>query len=348
MLTVTKVLVVDDSLFIRELFVKLLSEDPEIEVVGSAADPLEARDLIKQLNPDVLTLDIEMPKMDGITFLEKIMSLRPMPVVMVSTLTEKGADVTMRALELGAIDYIAKPKSMSELETIKDELISKVKTAAKAKVGARTKATATSAAGTSAKILSYTGDPKKWLIAIGSSTGGVEAVRDVINLLPENAPGVVITQHMPPMFTESFAKRMSTICKIKVHEAKDNQVIEPGNAYIAPGGLHMKVAQKGMDFVCRVYDGERVSSHKPSVDVLFHSISQVCPTRTVAAILTGMGQDGAKGMLALRQAGAKTIGQNEASCVVYGMPRAAMQLGGVEQEYSLKDIAAEILKRCHK
>lgn len=338
-----RVLVVDDSALIRQMFSKFLNADPEIEVVGVAPDPFIARQQIKELNPDVITLDIEMPKMDGLTFLEKIMTLRPMPVVMVSSLTRKGADETIRALETGAVDYISKPADSSvSLDSIADELRAKVKCAASARIAGR------KAADRSAARLSFAGRTAVNLIAIGASTGGVEALRDILEALPDTLPPIVITQHMPPTFTASFAARLDKLCAISVHEARNGQPLLPGHAYIAPGGLHLEVARQGSAWKCVTHDEPAVSGHRPSVDVLFRSVAREAGADALGAILTGMGKDGAQGMLLMRQAGAHTIGQNEASCVVYGMPRAAFDIGAVAAQLPLSGIAAGLVEHCGK
>ena len=348
----TRVLVVDDSALIRTLFTEILNNDPDIEVVGAAFDPYDAREKIKKLNPDVITLDIEMPKMDGISFLEKIMSLRPMPVVMVSTLTHKGAESTLRALELGAVDYIGKPadaNNRNALQELSSELTQKVKVAAVSKVRSKQHIPANSNKDTS-DILPFTPSniSKKKIIAIGSSTGGVEALRDIILLLPSNTPPILITQHMPEAFTASFAKRLDGLSEMTVHEATNDQKILPGNVYIAPGGKHMEIKSLGDAYACRIADGEPVSGHKPSVDVLFSSVANIVKQNAIGVILTGMGKDGAEGMLTMRQAGAYNIGQNEESCVVYGMPKAARMNNATNAELSLAKIAKGILENCHK
>lgn len=343
-----KVIVVDDSAFIRQIFSSVISEDPDIEVIATAVDPYDAREKIKALNPDVITLDIEMPKMDGITFLEKIMSLRPMPVVMVSTLTQKGADATIRALELGAIDYVSKPTEVQNKENIaalKQDLIAKIKVASKAKVRAISSKKDSSEdikqielpAG---KIL------KRKLIAIGASTGGVEALREVLIHMPANSPPVVIVQHMPPKFTKSFAERLDGICAMRVHEAVDGQEILSGNIYIAPGDMHLRVERHGTRILCRVKQGEHVSGHCPSVDVLFGSVADCMGDATIGVILTGMGRDGAAGMLAMKKAGSINIGQNQDTCVVYGMPKEAFENGSIDIQMPLVGIAKEIIRRC--
>lgn len=341
-----RVIVVDDSQFIRDMFRTFLSQDPNIEVVATADDPYDAREKIKQLNPDVITLDVEMPKMDGIAFLEKIMALRPMPVVMVSTLTQKGAGITLQALEMGAVECIGKPANMNDTQAFARELIAKVKSAASARVKARSRSAAPTV--DSAPRLHFTGDVNRSLIAIGSSTGGVEALREVLIKMPANCPPIVITQHMPPMFTKPFANRLSNLCAITVVESENGLLIEPGHAYVAYGAEHLKVQKRAGRYYCVHEDSPTVSGHKPSVDVLFNSVAEQAGAGAVGCILTGMGKDGAQGMLAMRQAGALTLGESEASCVVYGMPRAAFELGAVMQQCHLRDISAEILKSCAK
>ena len=333
-----KVVIVDDSLFIRQMFAKFLESDPMITVVGTAKDPFEARQMIKDTNPDVVTLDVEMPKMDGLSFLEKIMTLRPMPVVMASSLTQKGADTTLKALEMGAVDYVGKPTNPKELDGIKEDLIRKVKTASRIKVKAREKKLAAQT-----NTLAYHGNASKWLIAIGASTGGVEAIREIVEQLPANIPPIVITQHMPPMFTDSFAKRLDKLVAPTVQEAKPSMPILPGNIYIAAGSHHLLIENLNGKLICKYDDGPPVSSHKPSVDVMFQSIAQAHPKHTIAAILTGMGRDGAEGLKTLRDIGVPTIGQNETRSVVYGMPKAAKEIGAVEKELELSKIATELL-----
>ncbi len=337
-----KVIVVDDSRLIRDMFTKMLSTDLGIDVVATAEDPYDAREKIKQHNPDVITLDVEMPKMDGLTFLEKIMTLRPMPVVMASSLTTRGGDITIRALEIGAVDYIAKPKELESegYISLKDELIWKVKQAARVKMAARR------AQAKGMHPLTFTGDNSKSLIAIGASTGGVEAIRDVLMPFPVNAPPVVITQHMPEMFTASFANRLDSICAMNVHEARHGEKISPGNVYIAAGNYHLEVRQKEGGLFCVLNENPTVSGHRPSVDVMFNSVACIKGKNLCAALLTGMGRDGADGLLKLRQAGAHTFGQSEASCVVYGMPKAAFTIGAVEKELPLAEIPKNLLQSC--
>lgn len=338
------VVVVDDSAFIRELFVKLLNADPEIEVLAAARDVPDAREKIKKLNPDVITLDIEMPGMNGIEFLQKIMSLRPMPVVMVSSLTQQGAQVTLEALEIGAVDYVPKTSSTDfDVAALGIDLIEKVKAASRAKVAYPPRPPAL-------KKQPPIDEGKAFrpgmMIAIGSSTGGVEALRDVITLLPDNAPPVVITQHMPALFTGTFAARMDKHSHVTVKEAEDGDKLMAGHVYVAPGGRHLEVILRGKEPVCQLTDGQLVSGHMPSVDVLFDSVAKAAGKKAVGVILTGMGRDGARGMLNLKKAGAFTVGQDEATCVVYGMPKAAWMAGAVDIQLPLAKIAKEILQRC--
>ena len=331
-----RVLIIDDSATMRSLIAAVLSRDSEIEVVGMAGDPLEARQAIKELNPDVITLDVEMPNMSGLEFLEKIMRLRPMPVVMVSTLTTRGADATLEALELGAVDCIAKP-STGGLDGFSD-LSEKVKAASRAKV--RPLQTARPGAAP-ASALQHADDGR--IIAIGSSTGGVEALIKILSRFPADCPPTVVTQHMPGTFTKSFAERLDRLCPPTVSEAADGVPLQQGRVYIAPGGENHLEVVGANQLRCRVQPGEPVNGHRPSVDVLFHSVAKNAGPRAVGAILTGMGRDGAKGLLAMREAGAFTVGQDEASCVVYGMPKAAFELGAVQRQASLERIAAAVL-----
>lgn len=336
-----RVLIVDDSALMRQILTEILSSDPAIEVVGTAPDPLVARERIKALSPDVLTLDIEMPVMDGLTFLEKLMALRPMPVVVVSTLTRKGADAAVRALELGAIDSVGKPlidirTGMAELSA---ELIGKVKAAAMA----RPRATARAPIGGKPLVVDPSLSTAGRIVAIGASTGGVEALQNVIGRLPAGAPAVLVTQHMPAGFTSSFARRLDTQCAVSVLEATDGRRVLPGHVYIAPGAQHLELARSGAHYICRLHDGPAVSGHRPSVDVLFHSVAVAAGRNAVGIIMTGMGRDGADGLLAMRKAGAITYGQSEASCLIYGMPRAAMAAGAVQTELPLDRLASEIV-----
>ncbi|WP_026261569.1 protein-glutamate methylesterase/protein-glutamine glutaminase [Kiloniella laminariae] len=342
----TKVLIVDDSALMRELLQALLSRDPGIHVVGTAADPFQARQMIKQLLPDVITLDIEMPKMDGLSFLEKIMTLRPMPVVMVSSLTQAGAEATITALELGAVDFFPKPKlgMQKGIEKRADELISKVKSAAGARVKALQKKASVLDKSNLPPPVSFSTTEK--IIAIGASTGGVEALREIICRLPANSPAVLVTQHMPEKFTQTFAERLNKVSAVSVSEARQDERVLPGHVYIAPGNKHLKLKRSGANYICQLSDTPPVSGHRPSVDVLFSSTRDAAGKNAVGVILTGMGKDGASGLLELRQAGAKTFGQDESSSVVYGMPKAAFEMGAVEQQLPLHLIAEAILNAC--
>ncbi|WP_025898838.1 protein-glutamate methylesterase/protein-glutamine glutaminase [Sneathiella glossodoripedis] len=334
------VLIVDDSALIRQMLTSMLQSDPSIEVIGAAPDPLTARKMIKQLNPDVLTLDIEMPKMDGIAFLEKIMTLRPMPVVMISSLTQEGADIALQALEIGAVDYVAKPTSDIRvgLESKRAEVISKIKIASKARIsGLNPKRTETTKPPAFENF-----QTTEQIICIGASTGGVEAIREVVTSLPANSPAVLITQHMPASFTSSFADRLNNISRVTVYEAEQNQRVLPGHVYIAPGDWHLELAKSGANYICHLHDGALVSGHRPSVNVLFESAAKVAGSNAVGVILTGMGRDGAEGLLSLRKSGAHTIGQDEASSIVYGMPKAAFELGAVIEQQPLSQITRSI------
>ncbi len=334
-----RVLVVDDSATMRGLITAALRRDQEIEVVGTAGDPIEARAAIKALNPDVLTLDIEMPNMNGLEFLEKIMRLRPMPVVMLSTLTLSGADATLQALELGAFDCVAKPANIASTPEVFDELIQKIKSASRSSVRPRMTPSAPTA-----RRAGYRANGS--LVAIGSSTGGVEALLSIIGRFPEGCPPTVITQHMPATFTKSFAARLDRACGARVEEAYDGAPLEPGHIYVAPGGsAHLEVVRAG-GLRCRLREGEPVSGHRPSVDVLFKSVADAAGAAALGVILTGMGRDGAQGLLAMRGVGARTLGQDEATCVVYGMPRAAFELGAVERQLPLPTLGEAILDQC--
>ncbi|HEX3936122.1 MAG TPA: chemotaxis response regulator protein-glutamate methylesterase [Xanthobacteraceae bacterium] len=337
-----RVLIVDDSALMRKLLSAVLAADEEIEVVGTAPDPLVAREQIKKLDPDVVTLDVEMPRMNGIDFLRKIMELRPTPVVMISTLTQAGAETTLEALEIGAVDFVAKPAELGAVAQLGSELIPKVKAAARARVQRRA-APLQRPAPAPWRVQNGTSDK---IIAIGASTGGVEALKAVLMLLPENAPPVLVTQHMPERFTAAFARRLDSECRIRVHEAQQNQPVERGNVYIAPGGHHLELARRNSGFVCSLNDGPLVSGHRPSVDVLFDSVARIAAPRAVGVILTGMGRDGANGLLAMRQAGCATLGQDEGTALVYGMPRVAFEIGAVEAQYGLFDLSDAILAAC--
>ncbi|TAU82106.1 chemotaxis response regulator protein-glutamate methylesterase [Rhizobium leguminosarum] len=331
-----RVLVVDDSPTMRGLITAVLSSDPEVNVIGQAGDALEAREAIKRLNPDVVTLDIEMPNMNGLDFLEKIMTLRPMPVIMVSTMTHRGAEATLAALEIGAFDCVGKP-GPGELRPFGD-LAEKVKAAART----QRQYSQPVAAVPPPSVADFRVGRK--IVAIGSSTGGVEALIAVLQKFPANCPPTVITQHMPPTFTKSFAERLNRLCAPVVQEATDGARLEIGKIYLAPGGeRHLQVSGASAP-CCRLIDRAPVNGHRPSVDVLFDSVAELAGRNAVGVILTGMGRDGAAGLLKMRHAGARTLGQNEKTCVVYGMPRVAHELGAVEQQLPLAAIGEEILK----
>jgi two-component system chemotaxis response regulator CheB len=329
----------------RQLIPEILKEDRSIEVVGTAAEPYAAWDKIKLLQPDVVTLDVEMPRMDGLTFLEKLMRMHPIPVLMVSSLTERGCETTLRALQLGAIDFVTKPKIdiASGTVILAHELIEKIKTAASARIrpsaprknptGARVAAAATDA------LLRSTHQ----VVAIGTSTGGTEALYEVLSKLPADSPGIVAVIHMPENFTRSYAQRLDRECQIRVSEAKDGDRILPGHALLAPGNFHMKPIRNGATFSVIVEQSDLVNRHRPSVDVLFHSCARYFGSNAVGIILTGMGNDGAAGLLAMRQAGARTLAQDEASCVVFGMPKEAIAMGGAEEVVPLDRMASRML-----
>lgn len=339
-----KVLIVDDSPLMRELLTAIINAAPDLEVVGTAANPLIAREKIKELNPDVVTLDIEMPEMDGISFLEKIMRLRPMPVVMISSLTQEGAEETLRALEIGAVDFVGKPSQSSLAVNEKSgEIAKKVSAAAASKVKPYT---GSAIASVKAKISSapIKNTSHYDIIAIGASTGGISAIREVLVDLPENTPPIVITQHMPKEYTSSFAARLDRFLPHSVKEAEHNEILKASSIYIAPGDQHMELKKSGASYKCLLNDGERVSGHRPSVDVMFASVADQSKKDAIGVILTGMGRDGASGLLEMRKNGALTIGQDEASCVVYGMPKVAMNAGAVSKEISLKKIGGFITK----
>lgn len=335
------VMCVDDSALMRQLMTEIINSHPDMEMIATAPDPLVARDLIKQYNPQVLTLDVEMPRMDGLDFLEKLMRLRPMPVVMVSSLTGKGSEVTLRALELGAVDFVTKPQlGIREGMLAYSQMIAdKIRAAARAKLHAR--------AATPQPVMLKAGPllSSEKLIAIGSSTGGTEAIRHVLQPLPATSPALLITQHMPPGFTRSFAERLNKLCQITVKEAEDGERILPGHAYIAPGAMHMELARSGANYVVKLNDGPPVNRHKPSVDVLFRSVAVNAGRNAVGVILTGMGNDGAAGMLEMHRAGAWTIAQDEASCVVFGMPREAIAMGGTSEVVDLGHISQHMLAK---
>ncbi len=337
-----RVLIVDDSALVRQMLSEMLARDPGIEVVGTAGDAHIARDKIKQLNPDVLTLDVEMPRMDGLTFLRNLMRLRPMPVVMVSSLAEHGAEVTLDALALGAVDYLPKPRIdiAATLGDYGDELIEKVKAAAGASVRALDSRQAASIAAPGQLRTGLPLPTTDRVIGVGASTGGTEAIKAVLAGLPADSPGVVIAQHIPKAFSSPFARRLNDSCALKVCEAEDGQHILAGHAYVAPGDRHLLLARDGARYICRIEDGTPVNRHKPSVDVLFGSMARIAGRNAVGLLLTGMGKDGARGLLEILKAGGRTLAQDEATSVVWGMPGEAVSLGAAEQVVPLAHIAA--------
>jgi two-component system chemotaxis response regulator CheB len=344
-----KVLVIDDSALIRSLMKEIINRENDMECVGTAPDPLAARDMIMERDPDVLTLDVEMPRMDGLDFLEKLMRWRPMPVLMISTLTEQGSDVTFRALELGAVDFIAKPKLgiARGMEEAAAEIADKIRTVAQARVRKTLPAPAAQQSLSADAILPsvagrYSSTEK--LIVIGASTGGTEAIREVLSGLPADAPGVLVTQHMPEHFTRSFAVRLDTLCRISVKEAEHNERVLPGHAYIAPGNSHMLLVRSGANYVIRLDQGPLVNRHRPSVDVLFRSAANIAGANAVGIILTGMGKDGVQGLLEMRRTGAFTIAQDEATSVIFGMPKEAIAAGGVSEILPLQTIARRTIE----
>ncbi len=348
----TKILIVDDSALVRRILTELLSSEPTFEVVGTAGDAFAAREKIKTLNPDVLTLDVEMPKMDGVTFLRNLMRLRPMPVVMVSSLTENGAEITLDALQVGAVDYLSKPKIdlAATLADYRDELIGKIKAASRARVRRyeAQEAPVIPRFGVEA-VLPKSQRPPSFrttdrIIAIGASTGGTEAIKDVLMALPADCPGIVIAQHIPKAFSTPFAQRMNRVCQMTVFEAEDGQQIRPGHVYIAPGDRHLMVVRDGARYVCRLDDGSPVNRHKPSVDVLFRSVAQQAGRNAIGVILTGMGKDGAVGLKEMREVGSPTLAQDEATSVVWGMPGEAVQIGAAGEVLPLQGIAPRVLQ----
>jgi two-component system chemotaxis response regulator CheB len=348
-----KVLVVDDSALMRALLTEIINGAPDLKVVGTAPDPIAAREMIKALNPDVLTLDVEMPKMDGLEFLDRLMRLRPMPVIMISAMTERGSEVTLKALELGAVDYVAKPRAenITLLQGYAEEIRDKIRTAK----GARLKMPSMRPLPGSATVAAAAVPPvasrfssrllNEKVIAIGASTGGTEAIKDVLTSLPAGMPPILMVQHMPETFTPSFARRLDSLCQLTVIEAQGGERLQPGTAYLAPGHSHLSIRKSGAGYVTELSQGEPVNRHRPAVDVLFDSVAEQVRGNAMGVILTGMGRDGAQGLLRMRQAGAYTIGQDQASCVVYGMPREAVLAGAVEEVASLDAIPGRLLAK---
>jgi len=338
-----RVLCVDDSALVRGLMTEIINSHADMEVVAVAPDPLVARELIKQHNPDVLTLDVEMPRMDGLDFLEKLMRLRPMPVVMVSSLTERGGETTLRALELGAIDFVTKPKLgiRDGLLEYAELIADKIRAAARA----RLRPSAAVAPAPPQRLQRPFASSEK-LVIVGASTGGTEAIREVLYPLPPDSPAILVTQHMPAGFTRSFAQRLDALCAVTVREASHGERVLPGHVYLAPGGeTHMKLGRSGANYIIELEASEPVNRHRPSVDVLFRSAAEAAGANAIGVILTGMGKDGAAGLLAMRQAGAHTLAQDEASCVVFGMPREAIAVGAAAEIVPLAGMSERILAR---
>lgn len=342
-----KVLCVDDSALIRSLMTEIINSQPDMTVVATASDPLIARDLVKQHNPDVMTLDVEMPRMDGLEFLEKLMRLRPMPVVMVSSLTERGSEAALRAMELGAIDFVTKPRLgiRDGLLAYTDLIAGKIRIAAAARLLPARRAATTGIPATvvEAPMLRSPLLSTEKLIIIGASTGGTEAIREVLQPLPPDSPGIMIAQHMPAGFTNSFAQRLNGLCRIVVSEAVHGERILPGHAYIAPGGFHLSLTRSGANYVAHVDQEPPVNRHRPSIDVLFDSAAKHAGKNAIGVILTGMGRDGAEGLLRMRQAGAHTLAQDEASCVVFGMPREAIAIGAASEVAPLQEMSQRVM-----
>jgi two-component system chemotaxis response regulator CheB len=336
-----RVLVVDDSALMRQMMGSLLARDPAIEIVGTASDAFVARDKIRTLQPDVLTLDVEMPKMDGLSFLERLMHAHPMPVVMVSSVTEAGRASAIRALELGAVDFVTKPKAdvRERMADVAAQIVEKIKIAASAQVRRRPRQ------GSTPTPRPITAPPRgtEHVIAVGASTGGTEALLQFLASLPADAPGVVVVQHMPEHFTSAFAARLDHLCTVRVKEAADGDRVLTGHVLIAPGNRHMRVVREGASYVVRLSSEAPVNRHRPAVDVLFHSCAEQVKGAAVGVIMTGMGDDGARGLLAMRQAGARTLAQDEETCVVFGMPKAAVELGAAHEVLPLTQLAGAAL-----
>ena len=340
-----KVLCVDDSALIRSVMTEIINSQPDMTVVGTAADPLVARDLIKVTHPDVLTLDVEMPRMDGLEFLEKLMRLRPMPVVMVSSLTERGSEIALRALELGAIDFVTKPRLgvRDGLLNYTELIAGKIRVAASARMAAARPSAPRPADAPQESLLRSPLLSTEKLIIIGASTGGTEAIREVLQPLPPDSPAVLIAQHMPAGFTKSFAQRLDSLCRIHVKEAEHGERVLPGYAYIAPGGFHLSLARSGANYVAHLDQEPPVNRHRPSIDVLFDSAAKHAGKNAIGMILTGMGKDGAEGLLRMHKAGAHTLAQDEASCVVFGMPREAIAIGAADEVAPLGEMCRRVL-----
>jgi two-component system, chemotaxis family, protein-glutamate methylesterase/glutaminase len=334
-----RVLIVDDSAIVRKMLTEALAGEPDLEVVGTAPDPFVARDKILSLRPDVLTLDIEMPRMDGLTFLKKLMRFHPLPVIIISSLAQSSSQTALEALECGAVEVLGKPGGPYSVGELKQDLPQKVRAAANAKIG---KAKPQLSAPPSAAPLVLAGGAGSTVIAIGASTGGTEAILEVLTRLPPNMPGILIVQHIPPVFSLAFANRLNNLCKLRVREAADGDRLTSGLVLIAPGNFHMTLCKTGGEYRVSIQNGPRVCYQRPSVDVLFQSVAQVAKGDAIGAILTGMGSDGAQGLLKMKRAGARTVAQDEASCVVFGMPREAIRMGAVDHVVPLDRVAAEL------
>ncbi|HUL65148.1 MAG TPA: chemotaxis response regulator protein-glutamate methylesterase [Burkholderiaceae bacterium] len=341
-----RVLIIDDSALVRSLLMEMINREPDLEAIGAAPDPLIAREMIRALSPDVLTLDIEMPKMDGLDFLERLMRLRPIPVVMVSTLTERGADATMRALELGAVDFIAKPRLgiAAGLGALAHDICEKIRIAARVRMRRHISAPLPVVADKpeKPKQAAFSRVSTEKLIVIGASTGGTEAIREVLQQLPADSPAVLITQHMPAGFTRSFAARLNGLCRITVSEAVDGERVLPGHAYIAPGDHHLRLAKSGANYMVAIDASPPVNRHRPSVEVLFKSVAALAGPNALGVMLTGMGSDGARAMLEMKHAGSFNIAQDEATSIVFGMPREAIACGAVDEVLPLQKIAPRL------
>lgn len=339
------VLIIDDSALIRAILTEIINSNDDMYAIGAASNPLQAREMIKTLNPDVLTLDVEMPQMDGLTFLDKLMRLRPMPVLMISSLTERGSEAALRALELGAVDFLPKPKmGISDGMREYSEIIAeKIRVAFQAR--GKFRVPIVPAKRESLPSLGFRIGSTEKIIAVGASTGGTEAIKEFLIRLPADAPGIVIAQHMPEAFTKSFAARLDSLCKITVKEAEGNERILPGHAYIAPGHSHLLLKRSGANYMTELSQAPPVNHHRPSVEVLFRSVAQNAGKNVIGVMLTGMGKDGAVGMLEMRQAGAYNFAQDEATCVVFGMPREAIAVGAVDEVVPIQDMAQKVLQR---
>lgn len=349
-----KVLIVDDSAIVRKMLAEALASEPDLEVVGTAPDPFIARDKIQSLRPDVLTLDIEMPRMDGLTFLKKLMRYHPLPIIVISSLGQASSRIALEALQCGAVEVLAKPGGPYSVGELKHDLPRKVRAAAHARI--TRVAGQPLAPAVAVPLPPRRSEPVAWecmqsafapggsaVIAIGASTGGTEAIRQVLMGMPESSPGIVIVQHIPPVFSTAFANRLNDVCRIRVQEAADGDRVKAGLALVAPGNFHMTLVKRGAEYRVSVHDGDRVCYQRPSVDVLFASVAEAAGANAVGAILTGMGADGAEGLLKMKRAGARTVAQNEASCVVFGMPREAIRLGAADHVLPLEKIAGELI-----